>query len=381
MVCPEPLMPHPVPASWAISDDQRDLYATARRFAHEQLAPLLTQSPAAERWRETVKRAAALGLGTMILPVHMGGMAISRDNLSGIIRQFAVGPLERAAELTLSVAALMVLRTHNALGQLPERNIQGYFDGTTSIALGVPDAETSRTWRLSLHEGSPGLIMTGDAAHPRVVLATPPSARDRAQHTQYTERARITGMGALTLEQWRFDQTGDDISPLAVLEQRDIHGIHPVQTWFTETALYLCALLAGAMHQSVVFALGYSGDRHAFRRPLASHQMVAARLADMLAATHATHVFLRSVTTADTAQSARLVRQLARHVAGEAIDTSRELVQLCGAHGYVEGLPPAARFQTVHWLALLLTRLDAALGGFIASQRALPGSGQYETQQ
>lgn len=380
MVCPERpvphLVPHPIPASWAISDDQQDLYATVRRFAREQLEPLLTQPPAAARWRETVKRAAALGLGTMILPAHMGGMAISRDALCGIIGQFAAGPLERAAELTLSAAALMVLRTHNALGQLPERDILNYFDGTTSIALSVPDAETSGTWRLSLHDGSPGLIMRAEAGQACVLLATPPAGRGSTQHTQYTQDVHVTGMGALTIGQWRFDHT-DDIPSLAVLEQPDNHGIHPVQTWLTETALYLCALLAGAMHQSVVFALGYSAGRHAFRRPLANHQMVAARLADMLAATHSTHVFLRAVTAADTARCARLVRQLARHVAGEAIDTSRELVQLCGGHGYVEGLPPAARFQTVHWLALLLTRLDAALGGFIASQRALSGSGPY----
>jgi alkylation response protein AidB-like acyl-CoA dehydrogenase len=364
----------PIPASWAISEDQQGLYATARRFAREQLEPLLTRSPDAAEWRQTVKRAAALDLGTMILPAHMGGMAITRGDLSGIIGQFAAGPLEQAAELSLSAAALMVLRAHDALGQLPARNIHDYFDGTTSIALSVPDVGTSCTWRLSLQTGSPGLIMLADTGHPRVVLATPPVGRGRTQHT------RVTGLGALTLEQFRFDHT-DEIAPLAILEQPDTHGIHPIQTWLTESALYLCALLAGAMHQSVVFALDYSAGRHAFRKPLASHQMVATRLADMLAATHATHVFLRSVTTADTSRCARLVRQLARHVSGEAIDTSRELVQLCGGHGYVEGLPPAARFQTVHWLALLLTRLDAALGGYIASQPSLADSGQYGARQ
>jgi hypothetical protein len=33
----------------------------------------------------------------------------------------------------------------------------------------------------------------------------------------------------------------------------------------------------------------------------------------------------------------------------------------------VEGLPPAARFQTVHWFVMLLMKVEAALRTFIAS--------------
>jgi alkylation response protein AidB-like acyl-CoA dehydrogenase len=364
---PEPLMPDPLPASWALSDDQQDLYATARRFAREQLEPLLTQPPTATSWQKTMKRAAALDLGTMILPVDMGGMAITRHDLALVIAELAAGPLELAAELSLSAAALMTLRTHDALGQLPGRNIRDYFDGTTSLSLTVPDTGTAANWRLYLHADAPQLVMHGSTGQECILLATRPASADRSHHTQ------IATIGALTLEQVRPGQT-DATSPLATLKRCDDHRVHPVQTWLTETALYLCALLAGTMRQSVRFALEYSMERQAFHKPIASHQLVATRLADMLIATHSSHLFLRCATGADPSTCACLVRQLARHIGTEAIDISRELVQLCGAHGYVEGLPPAARFQTVHWFALLLGQIDATLDQYVTSPQAHPGA-------
>jgi hypothetical protein len=78
------------------------------------------------------------------------------------------------------------------------------------------------------------------------------------------------------------------------------------------------------------------------------------------------------VAAQDAATPVATVRQMARHAAAEAMDVSRELVQLCGGHGYVEGLPSAARFQTMHWFAMLLMQVDAALDVFSPSAR--PGT-------
>src|SRR5471032_611865 len=103
----------------------------------------------------------------------------------------------------------------------------------------------------------------------------------------------------------------------------------------------------GAVQQSIDFALAYSVTRQTFRKPIVAHQLVAARLADMLVSAHTIHLVLRSVAAQDTQAQVAPVSQMARHVATEAMDIARDLVQLCGGHGYVEGLPPAARLLTV----------------------------------
>jgi alkylation response protein AidB-like acyl-CoA dehydrogenase len=134
-----------------------------------------------------------------------------------------------------------------------------------------------------------------------------------------------------------------------------------------ETGLYLCALLVGAMQQSVAFAFDYAASRQSFRKPLATHQLVAARLADMLISARGARLFLWAVAKSGLPAPDTLIRQLLRHVAAEAMDVSRELVQLCGGHGYVEGLPPAGRFQTTPCLALLLSQTETALGQYTSS--------------
>jgi hypothetical protein len=149
----------------------------------------------------------------------------------------------------------------------------------------------------------------------------------------------------------------------------ELHGEHgnPAEQWLVDTAIFLAALLSGAVQQSVNFALAYSVTRQSFRKPIIAHQLVAARLADMIVSAHTTHLFLRSAAAQDTQAQIAPVRRMARHVATEAMDVARELVQLCGGHGYVEGLAPTARFQTLHWFAMLLMKVEAALHAFTAS--------------
>jgi alkylation response protein AidB-like acyl-CoA dehydrogenase len=341
------------PGSWALNDDQQGLVAAAGQFARDRLEPLLGGQPDSAQWGETVRLAATLDLATMILPEQMGGMGISRHDLALVVEQFAAGPLERAAELTLSSAALMTLREFGALDLLPDRNIQHYFDGTTSVAPGILDVDASGFWVLRRHACSQAMMVRMDGERPQLVLATLPATRGTQDFTA------VALPGALSIERYTTASTGH-VQRLVAPEGAIPEG-NPVRQWFLDAATYLAALLSGAVQQGVNFALAYSATRQTFHKPLAAHQLVAVRLADMLISAHTIHLFLRSVATQDTRAKIETVRSMARHVATEALDIVRELVQLCGGHGYVQGLPPAARFQTVHWFAMLLLKLETGL--------------------
>ncbi|SAL44585.1 acyl-CoA dehydrogenase [Caballeronia sordidicola] len=341
------------PGYWALNDDQQGLVVAAGQFARERLEPLLGSQPDSARWGETVRLAATLDLATMILPQQTGGMGISRHDLALVVEQFAAGPLERAAELTLSSAALMTLRECDALDLLPDRDIQHYFDGTTSLAPGIPDVDTSGFWVLRQHACSQAMMVRMDGERPQLVLVTLPAARGTQGF------AAVALPGALSIERYTTASTAH-VQRLVVPEGAIPEG-NPVRQWFLDAATYLAALLSGAVRQGVNFALAYSASRQTFHKPLAAHQLVAVRLADMLISAYTIHLFLRSVAAQDTRAQIEMVRSMARHVATEALDIVRELVQLCGGHGYVQGLPPAARFQTVHWFAMLLLELEAGL--------------------
>ncbi|MDN8068938.1 MULTISPECIES: acyl-CoA dehydrogenase family protein [Burkholderia cepacia complex] len=352
----ESVVAGPVPVSWALDDDQQGLVAAAREFARERLEPLLGGAPDSTRWTETVQLAATLDLATMILPEQMGGMGISRHDLALVVEQFAAGPLERAAELTLSSVALMTLREYDALDRLPDPNIQHYLDGTTSIAPAIPDVAASGFWVLRQHASSQVLMVQMDGEHPQLALATLPARRVEPYC------AVVTLPGALSIGRYTTAPPGD--TPWLVLPDGGRADGNAVRQWLVDVATWLAALLSGAVRQGVNFALAYSAFRQTFRRPIAAHQLVAARLADMLISAHTIHLFLRSVAAQETQVQIGSVRSMAHHVATEALDVARELVQLCGGHGYVQGLPPAARFQTVHWFAMLLMKVEAALRAF-----------------
>jgi alkylation response protein AidB-like acyl-CoA dehydrogenase len=346
------------PVSWALNDEQQALVAAAGQFARERLEPLLGGAPDTARWGETVRLAATLDLATMILPEPMGGMGISRHDLALVVEQFAAGPLERAAELTLSSAALMTLREYDAFDLLPERDIRRYLDGRASIAPGIPDMDASGFWVLRQHASSQAMMVRMDGERPQLVLATLPAKRDTP------DCASVALPGPLSIERYSAAPTGD--APLRVVPGRAIAQGNPVQQWLVDTAIYLAALLSGAVQHGTNFALAFSASRQTFRKPIATHQLVAVRLADMLISAHTIHLFLRSIAAQDTHTDITPVRSMARHIATETLDVARELVQLCGGHGYVQGLPPAARFQTIHWFAMLLMKIEVALRALAA---------------
>ncbi|WP_175760176.1 acyl-CoA dehydrogenase family protein [Burkholderia anthina] len=353
MFSPDSFPSGPAPAPWALTDDQRNLYIASQRFARDRLEPLLTGSPSVAAWQETVRLAAAtLDLGAIVLPEEHGGLGIDRHGLALVVEALAAGPLERALELTLTAPALMVLRTHIALGPVLARPVQAYFDGTTAIAMSVPGIDNATIWQLGPLGGTASLTMRIDDKRRLLLIERPRDQRS-------SRSTCIATLGGLVLE--HSDEAVAE-TPLAVIARADSDSAPPAQTYLTEIGLYLAALLTGTMQHSIRFAFDYAATRQAFRKPLANHQLVAARLSDMLIAAHGTHLFLQAVSAARPSPPVLLVRQLLRHVAAESVNVSREFVQLCGGHGYVEGLPPAARFQTSHWFAHLLLRIDTALG-------------------
>lgn len=339
----------------APGEDQQLLRDAAGRLAREHLIPLLSVPAQPHSRARSARLAAALGLDALILPVTAGGAGVSQEALYAVIEQLAHGPLDSAALLTLSVPALLVLRAHDALHRLAAPDMRSYLDGTTSVSLTVPGAHACTLWRLQLHEHAAGFAMvrtSGASGDCRLVLATGDDWTRAVTH-----RHPVASVGALALERLQVSQAGLSRCEALAAPADDAP---PVREWLTETGSYLCALLAGTMQQAVALALDHTTTRHAFRRPLAAQQLVAARLADMLVATHVSTLFLRSVSAAAGATRACLAPQVFRHVALEAVATTRELVQLCGAHGYVEGLPAAAWFQQVPPLAnLLLLSADA----------------------
>jgi len=117
-------------------------------------------------------------------------------------------------------------------------------------------------------------------------------------------------------------------------------------------------LLAAATRTAVVEAFRYARARETGGRPIAQHQAVAVRLAELALAERAVALTapdlaaLAAGSDEGEAASMRYVAELGARIA-------RDAVQVAGAHGYVEGLPFRRLFERIKTLSALLA-LDAA---------------------
>lgn len=145
--------------------------------------------------------------------------------------------------------------------------------------------------------------------------------------------------------------------------------------------LWLAGLLAGAARAATAFAFSYAQERTAFRHPLIHHQAVALKLADMATASDALRLQVWDVATrlghGDAVPHGHVL-PMAKQLVSASMEIHRHAVQVCGGHGYVEGFPPARRFQDARLLSLVLLDVAETLSE-LESQDAMggahPGSG------
>ncbi len=359
------LASHPAPEAFSLrlSDDQRSMLEPLRRYAREQLQPLLNDTVTESRRREAMQTAAQLGLASAMLSERQGGLGISAFELCLLLEELASGPLHLAAELSVSAPALAVSRYQEWLIRLLPTDTETLFNGEHPLALAIAAPEQEASFALLPRQGQ-GLL----------VLAPEDAGRWRLRwlDPEALQRLLPTGHGASSAQGLRLVR----LPPAA-----DIHG-----TGFSTTlqpgvcrsimiwqGLWLAGLLAGAARAATSFAFSYAQTRVAFHRPIIHHQAVALRLADMAIATDALR--LQVWATAARFGGASLLppgqfAAMAQHVVGTSLEIHRHAVQVCGGHGYVEGFPPSRRFQDARVLSLVLLELAQTL----AHEEAAPGA-------
>ena len=349
-----------------ISDDQRQMLEPVRRFARERLQPLLTDAATEARRQEARQTAPQLGLASAMLSESQGGLGIQPFELCLLLEELASGPLGLAAELTVSLPALAVSRDHEWLSRLLPRDIEALLAGEQGLPLAIAAPLQQPTFAL-LPRQTAGLLL----------LVPDPAGRWRLR---WLDAAALHDL----LPQAAEAQLSEGLRLVRLPPAGELHG-----TGFSATlpagasqsilvwqGLWLGGLLAGAARAATAFAFSYAQTRVAFQRPIIHHQAVALKLADMAIATDAMRLQVWDLATR-LARPGRLPRghfaAMARQVVHAGLEIHRHAVQVCGGHGYVEGFPPARRFQDARVLGLML--LELALASADEEASVEPGSG------
>lgn len=136
-------------------------------------------------------------------------------------------------------------------------------------------------------------------------------------------------------------------------------------------AALLLGLISGGARRLVSEAFAYARVRQSAGRPIAQHQAVALRLADLALHHQALSVYLQaSVEGCGVTQNQRGIDTVdAAYVTDHANRIARDSVQIAAGHGYVEGLPFRRLFEQVRTLTGAFSMLRAVP----LASRAMPG--------
>jgi acyl-CoA dehydrogenase len=358
-----------MPSSYAhrspfeISDEQREIAGVCREFAAREIRPisLAVDEADTELPRAIWEQAAELGLTSFMIPQEYGGGGLT-DCLTGCIVQ---------EELSHGCAGIGNLLTSNGffaepllvLGDAAQRRrwitpLAGDRPPLTALAATEPasgsDAASIRTTARRddggyVLSGQKSWISNGGQASFYVVFATVKPGSGSAGITAFVLE---DGDHGLTCGP-PMRKMGQRAIPSAELFLDDVRvdadrrlgkegdGFRALMTTFDRSRVTLAASATGLARAALEYAVAYAKQRVQFGRPIAQHQAVAFRLADMALRVDASRLLTwRAAKLLDDGERATTEAAMAKlHASETAMWCTWAAVQTLGGWGYSREYP------------------------------------------
>ncbi|MBT2301899.1 acyl-CoA dehydrogenase family protein [Variovorax paradoxus] len=358
-------------AATDVDTERNERVAQLRRFVDEELLPTaqLPDTQAAFP-HHLVQRMRELGLFGTIVPKRHGGLGLDMATHVALMEEVARGWVSMAGVLNTHVLCCdLLLRSgseaqrqrylpdmaagrRRAAFSLSEPHAGSDVQAITTAASRLPDGR----WRLDGHKR----WITNGLGASLVFLLARNDAQARPPHT---------GMSCFILEKepWEAHGAGEHAG-YSIDELIDKMGDRGVETTDLRLHGYLCppdrilgeeakglgrgfvqmmasmetgrtsasALCVGVGARCLEVAMAYANERHTFGRPIAEHQAIQFKLADMATKLQAARLLTQHAAQAkDAGRRADLEAGMAKLFAGEA---SREIAEECfrihGSNGY-----------------------------------------------
>jgi butyryl-CoA dehydrogenase len=370
----------PVPVDFSLTDEQREIQALAREFARNEIRPVAAEYDAREDvpW-PVLEKAARIGLLSYGLPGEYGGGGIA-DGIVGITNfivteELAWGCAAIATEIGSSTYAAGPILAFGSEEQ--RRRFLPRFCDPEAVRLGAlcltePQAgsdiaaiaTTARAagdeWVL---DGRKQFITNGGIADVHVVFARIPEEGGTAAFIveggtpglSMGRKERKLGMRAshtaeVVLEGCRVPLENRLETRLAAPNPEaasapageGLSGAAIALTLLQYSRMTFAAAAVGLARAAFEYARDYALERNTFGQPIARHQMVAAKLAQMAMEIEAARALLwRAGWLALSGRPLTLAEgSMAKCMAADvAVRCCEEAVQILGGHGYVRDHP------------------------------------------
>jgi acyl-CoA dehydrogenase len=345
-------------APFEITPEQEEIRRTCRDFAASEIRPisLMVDEGDTELTREVWNRAAQIGLTSFMLPERVGGGGMT-DCLTGCLVQ---------EELSHGCAGIGNLITSNgffaepvlALGNEDQQRrwlepLTGERPPLTALAVTEPeagsDAASIRTNARATDggyvlSGQKSWISNGGVADYYVVFATvAPGSGHRGVTAFVLERADegfSSGAPMRKMGQRAIVNTELFLDEVRVPADRRLgeegEGFRGLMHTFDRSRVLLGASATGLARAALEYATSYARERVQFGKPIAEHQAVSFRLADMALRVDASRLLVwRAARLLDAGERATREAAMAKlHASEAAMWCTWAAVQTLGGWGY-----------------------------------------------
>jgi glutaryl-CoA dehydrogenase (non-decarboxylating) len=352
--------------NFELSEDQRLIQETARRFAAEQIAPTLEEEERRHEFRaDRVAKMGELGFFSCALPENLGGSGMGF--MESVLMAEQIAKVSASWRLPFNMQNLGPALTVAKFGTEAQRKkyVPGWVAGTQLgfFAMTEPntgsDVASMKTHALDKGDhwevhGSKMWISQAQVGDAGLLYAYTDRDKGNKGITAFiiepkkmkgcTARAIETKLGLHCAPTGEFVFEGMKVPKENVLGKPG-EGFRICMWQLNQTRLGCAAGALGVAGGALELAVNYANERKQFGRPIAQHQMIQAQIADMVVEHQAAQVLVyRAAWLKDQAKPSQYETSVAKLAASEAaVHAANECMKIFGSYGYSTEYP-AERF-------------------------------------
>jgi acyl-CoA dehydrogenase len=337
------------------TDERRLIEETVTEFVEEEVRPAAAEADATQTFPEEVwDGLAELDLTGLTVPEAYGGFDADQVTYSVVNETIARGDLSVATALSvhcLATACIESFGTESHKEEWLPRMAEGRPVG--AFALSEPDAGsnpaemTTEAWRDGdeyVIDGKKQWITNGERAGV-VVLFAKTDRNDPDTVTQFLVPKDTDGLEVGKKE----DKLGLRASDTTTLSFDGARipadnrltevgaGLKAAFSILTGGRIAIASQAVGVADAALSAAVEYADEREQFGKPIADHQAIAHKLADMATDVQAARLLTRDAAEKNEGGTDPMAASMAKYFASEtAVEVASEAVQVHGGYGYTK---------------------------------------------
>jgi len=352
-----------------LTEEQRLVRDTIRSFAQTELAPNAARWDREHRFpREALHALGALGALGMVVPERYGGAAADYVSLAVTLEEIAAG--DGATSTIVSVQNSVVCGPLNAFGTDAQKEKYlkplargerfGCFCltepqvGSDAGAIATRAERDGDSWVLN---GVKQFITTGKNADVAVVFAVTDKAGGKRGISAFVVDTSSKGFVVARVEE-KLGQRASDTAqiafedcrvPAASLLGREGEGYRIALANLEAGRIGIAAQAVGMARSALEAALAFARDRIAFGKPIAQHQAINFKLADMATQIEAARQLVwHAAALRDAGEPCLKEASMAKLFASEMAErVCSDAIQIHGGYGYVGDFPVERIYRDV----------------------------------